>query len=762
MQPESLPLDTAKKSNGNQLLDAALDYEAAGLSVLRANRISKVPITSWTKYQEKRADPEELKSIFAEVDGCAALSIVTGKVSNNLEIEDFDNKGELFEPWKELVIKEAPGLIDRLVIAKTQNNGWHVIYRCLEATIPGSEKLAERGIEAPNGDELAINNKNYKPRKVGDKYYAVISLIETRGEGAQFLTEPTPGYEIIQGDLRNTPIITTQERQILINAAKALNEWVDPGKVEGAGWKLSKDTRRPGDDYNKQTDPTPLLVAHGWEPVGERGAYQHFRRPGKDRGQSASLINGKWFHVFTSNGAPFDPDKTYSPFATYTLLKHEGDYSKAASELAREGYGEPEVPIQFSFELQTIIKVKPLEVAAYHGLVGDFVRMVEPHTEADPVALLVQTLVCFGNVIGRGAYCSVEADRHHLNAFVCLVGETSRARKGTSLGHIKGRVMDVDPEWRARIMSGLSSGEGLIWAVRDPIVRHELIKETGRTEEVITDAGIADKRLQVVEAEFANVLRVMGREGNNLSAIIRNSWDGDDLRTLTKNSPAVATGAHISIIGHITRDELKRYLDRTEAANGFGNRFMWFCVSRSKYLPEGGNLKSENFKDFTIKLKQAIDFGKSAGEISRDDEAKEIWRDVYPKLSGDKPGLAGYLLARAEAQVLRLSALYAAMDKSSQVRKEHLFAALALWNYAENSVYSIFGQSLGDPVADQILMALQGESEGLSRTDISKLFSRNQSSDRLQNALNILKNAGLARMKLKETPGRKVEMWFAV
>src|SRR5690606_36461745 len=120
--------------------------------------------------------------------------------------------------------------------------------------------------------------------------------------------------------------------------------------------------------------------------------------------------------------------------------------------------------------------------------------------------------------------------------------------------------------WPDRVVHGLSSGEGLIWAVRDPIIQRQAVKEKGRVvdyEEVEVDPGVEDKRLLVVEGEFATALRVLGREGNILSAVVRNAWDTGDLRTLTKNSPAKATGAHTSIIGPVTRDELLRNLDST-------------------------------------------------------------------------------------------------------------------------------------------------------------------------------------------------------
>jgi hypothetical protein len=104
---------------------------------------------------------------------------------------------------------------------------------------------------------------------------------------------------------------------------------------------------------------------------------------------------------------------------------------------------------------------------AYQGLLGDIVRAVEPHTEADPEAILVQLLVAFGNAVGRTPFYAVEADHHHGNLFVVLIGDTAKARKGTSWGHARRILAEADPDWEPRIMGGLSSGEGLIAQVAD-------------------------------------------------------------------------------------------------------------------------------------------------------------------------------------------------------------------------------------------------------------------------------------------------------
>src|SRR5205823_1682544 len=294
-----------------------------------------------------------------------------------------------------------------------------------------------------------------------------------------------------------------------------------------------------------------------------------------------------------------------------------------------------------------------LEESAFYGLAGEIVRRIEPHTEADPVALLIQLLVAFGNIIGRSAYMVADAVRHYANLAVVLVGETSKGRKGTAFQNVLNVLQHVDGDWcKNNIASGLSSGEGLIWSVRDQIEEDKPIKEKGRyteeTQRVVTDGGVKDKRLFVVEAEFANTLKVATREGNILSAVIRQAWETGSLRIMTKNSPARATGAHISIIGHITRQENRRLLTETESANGFGNRFLWSAVRRSKCLPEGGSLPA--IADLIVRLHDAIEFARYATEVKRSDAARKLWTRVYPQLSEGKPGLLGAITARAEAQ----------------------------------------------------------------------------------------------------------------
>lgn len=265
----------------------------------------------------------------------------------------------------------------------------------------------------------------------------------------------------------------------------------------------------------------------------------------------------------------------------------------------------------------------------------------------------------------------------------------------------------------------------------------------------------------VVEPEFARTLRVMSRDGSTLSSIIRELWDMGNVRSLTKNSPAKTTEAHVSIVGHITKDELLRHLDDTEAGNGFGNRFLWTCVRRSKCLPEGGQLHQENFSPFIRRLGEAVAFSRTVGQMTRDEETRKMWAEVYPRLSEGGTGLFGAITSRGEAQVTRLSCLYALLDLSAVVKAEALKAALALWQYCEASARYIFGENLGHPLADAILRALRATPEGMTRTDVQNFFGRNRKGSQIDQALGFLYERGLVGKKSERTEGRPAERWFA-
>jgi hypothetical protein len=407
----------------------------------------------------------------------------------------------------------------------------------------------------------------------------------------------------------------------------------------------------------------------------------------------------------------------------------------------------------------------PPDEAVYHGLAGQIVRVIEPQTEADPLGLLIQLLVMFGNMIGRSSHFVVEATRHHTNEYAVLVGQSSQGRKGTSADRIRELFAPVDAGWlQDRIKGGLSSGEGLISAVRDPVWAKQPVKEKGRVieyQDVMVDEGVEDKRLLVLETEFGGVLRVLEREGNKLSALIRQGWDHGNLATLTK-SPFKATNAHISIIGHITAEELLALLSRIDAANGFANRFLWIAVRRSKVLPFGGEML--DLSPLTTRLADAVNFAREVGRVNLTPAARALWEQHYERLTTPPPGVLGAVTSRGAPHTLRLAMQYALLDRSRSIADDHLGAALALWEASARCAAYIFGDALGDPIAEKILAAIRSAPSGLTRTEIrAQVFQRNLASPRIKAALTLLLRNHLIREERDDaTGGRPACRYYAI
>lgn len=291
------------------MIEHAKHYLNAGLSVLPAKRSEKRPsVGAWKPYQIRRPTLTEIDTWFSNPqDG---LCVVAGAVSGNLEMIDFDNGGELFEAWHQQIDVE---LASRLVIEQSPSGGWHVVYRC-QNPVNSSMKLAER--------------------KDGSKIH---TLIETRGEGGLFLCAPTAGYELMQGSFDNIPMITPEHRDVLLESAWALNEYF-PEPADVIISPSPTGTLRPGDDYNTRGDVRALLQSHGWRCV-KGGENEYWRRPEKTAGWSATLKNNV-FYVWSTNAHPFEPKKPYTPFSVYAILEHHGDFSQAAAELSKQGFGE--------------------------------------------------------------------------------------------------------------------------------------------------------------------------------------------------------------------------------------------------------------------------------------------------------------------------------------------------------------------------------------------------------------------------------------
>ena len=160
------------------------------------------------------------------------------------------------------------------------------------------------------------------------------------------------------------------------------------------------------------------------------------------------------------------------------------------------------------------------------------------------------------------------------------------------------------------------------------------------------------------------------------------------------------------------------------------------------------------------KLRSALGLARGFGALSLTGATREAWQDIYHDLSADRPGMAGALLGRAEAHVMRLSALYACLDGQATIDLVHLKAALAVWQHAEASTKMIFGDSLGDPVADIMLKGIRAKNE-LTDSQLSDLFGRHMPAAKLDRAKSVILTAGLAHCATVDSGGRPRIVWRA-
>ena len=305
--------------------DQIKKYSDAGLCIVPTHFGEKRPaLMSWTQYQKERPMESELRQWFSENANRDGMGIICGAISGGLEVIDFDQKGQEFPFWAQSVQKRAPELYPKLVIEKSYSGGKHVFYKCED--ISGSQKLAMQ-----------------------DK---TTTLIETRGQGGFVKCAPSEGYELEQGDLDNIPVVTVDEREILLSAARCRNLYIEEDKadyihnVPATGERKTaaeEGTLRPGDDYNVRGNFHDLLIELGWKPFGRVGAdgNQKYTRPGKDKGTSATLktVGGiELLYVFTSS-TDVENGKAYTPFQFLTREKFGGDWREAAKYLGGLGYG---------------------------------------------------------------------------------------------------------------------------------------------------------------------------------------------------------------------------------------------------------------------------------------------------------------------------------------------------------------------------------------------------------------------------------------
>lgn len=391
--------------------------------------------------------------------------------------------------------------------------------------------------------------------------------------------------------------------------------------------------------------------------------------------------------------------------------------------------------------------------------------MATSNSEAHPVAVAANVIAFFSALVGRAPFQRVGDAVLHCRPFLIVTGKSGKARKGTAENLPRRIFNQVDVLYTRRLQiderlrihaGGLSTGEGIAWAIRDG----KDPDENGKGG----DPGVIDKRLLVIESEFANVLAHCRREGNTLSATVRNLWDGRDLEPLTKSAPTRASSPHVCIVGHITGHELRERATDGDAANGLLNRMMILFVYRPRLVPLPTRTSDTDVDAIATRIADAAHaavrgepFGNCTHEIALSDEAAQMWCETYPRLTRDREGKIGALLARTEIYARQLAMIFALLDQRAEIEPCDLRAAIAWVDYWIESAAFVFRSGDGDdeldPFAREVFQMITAR-PGITSTELQKHYQGNRSKEvraALETLLNLAPPLVIARKDARTT-----------
>lgn len=404
---------------------------------------------------------------------------------------------------------------------------------------------------------------------------------------------------------------------------------------------------------------------------------------------------------------------------------------------------------------QTTFPWPEMAEEGFHSTAGEWARYLDSAqvTEADPVAVLVQVLAGFAAMVGPGAHHAHGPERMPAKTNVLVVGESARARKGTSWGAARDLLAAADTDfYTERTTNGLGSGEGVV----------ELVADQGDGGELAVIEP--DRRLLVHEAEFSKLLNVIERQGNTLSGVVRDLYDCVPVSVVTRQNKLRASHHHVVIIGHITATELRQQLTDVMVGNGFANRFLLVATRRARSLSRPREIDGRTRLDFARRVREAAGEAQERGRVHLSEDAWQAWDRIYPELEERRlPPMALALTSRAAANCLRLGLIHALLEGSRQVEAHHLHSARAIVDYSVNSALHFFGDNLGDERADRMLAAARDAgAAGLSGKDRASLFGRNVPADQLNAAVKMLLELQLAvLLRVPSKGGRPAEILVA-
>jgi hypothetical protein len=316
------------------VLAAALAYRSLGVSTfpVKTDGSKEPAISGWREYAERLPTEDELTR-WHRLGKRYGIGITGGPASGHLAVLDFET-WPAFTRWGAALSADERLALARCPVIGTPKGGAHVYCRPEESV---------------KGCKLARTT-------TGE------TLIETRGRQHYVVAAGSPAachplkrpYRVIRPGWFDggpwEPMALEVWHNLTLLAAE-LNEYRKPAAREVVGDRRERPGQpagdRPGDQFNARVGWGDILGVSGWRVFRSTDRATYWTRPGKSEGVSASTgfcagpSGNQLLYVFSTSAHPFEAEVSYSKFAAYALLAHNGDFRAATRALALAGYGRP-------------------------------------------------------------------------------------------------------------------------------------------------------------------------------------------------------------------------------------------------------------------------------------------------------------------------------------------------------------------------------------------------------------------------------------
>lgn len=760
-----------------------------GLSVIPIKTDgSKAPsLTRWKPYQEALSTLDDIDRWFADDHEATGLGLVTGTVSGNLELFEFDD-GDVRDRF--LAQVEGAGLTD-------------IVCRVMTGYREQTPRGGEHWLYYVDGGGARTTLLAGRPdvNEQGKPYTK--ALIETKGEGGYVVIAPSHGgvhpsklpYRLITGGFASIATLTPAERDVLWSLARTFDEQEQrlhrvpsPSLQEERSWLV-----RPGDAFAAAVDWPAILEPYGWEAVRHQGETILWRRPGGypgGWGASTNYGGSDLLYVWTSSAPPFEPGRAYGKFAAYTLLNHDGDFRAAAQALADQGYGEhaptphqegpaspgsaSSLPAQLTRAAEQV-PVPPFPVDALPQVVRAFVEAGAASLGCPVDFVAIPLLVFCGAVAGTSRKMQLKPGFEVLPILWAAVIGRPGAVKTPAL-NLSRQFLDIlQREAWERYEEQLAEWTAQDKEERGPKPLPEHFFATDTTTQGVAFALTSSRGISLIHDELAgwvNSFDAYHKAGDRQFWL--SAWSAQPLKPNRRTGdPIFVAEPVVGVTGGIQPDVLSDLLGEAKRDDGFLPR-LWLVWPDAPIAWWSDTTVPESVTRAMLSLIQQLRLkGDSVVISTLSPAAYAAWKDWYndnQRLTAELTGIAAGWAAKAPTHLARIVLLLHLLgdpgNHAGRVDVVTLQHGIAIVEYLRahlGRVLPVFGAlppTRGSGVAARIERILRLASpEWISRTKLSDELGGHEEAAAIQAALTELAGSGLVESRQVPTGGRTREEW---